>query len=140
MIFFSCVFNDGNKNINFETHPRSWMVVMVTFFFVDCALNRISIRRHGVNIWFWPVLFTVYKNIYFHIDFWPFFLCTNCLENKNFPPKKSCFPTSLGKLSFLHGFFSLDFSRALVYSTKPMGNLRFPNQLKVIAQISNLQL
>jgi len=41
MTFLSCVFNDGSKNINFELHPRSWMVVMVTFLCVDCALNRI---------------------------------------------------------------------------------------------------
>uniref|UniRef100_A0A7M5WQB7 Peptidase M12B domain-containing protein n=1 Tax=Clytia hemisphaerica TaxID=252671 RepID=A0A7M5WQB7_9CNID len=32
----------GDKNINFELHPRSWIVVMVTFLCVDCALNRNS--------------------------------------------------------------------------------------------------
>ena len=46
MTFLSCVFNDGNKNINFELNPRSWIIVMVTFLFVDCALNEIGIGRH----------------------------------------------------------------------------------------------
>ena len=31
MTFLSCVFNDGNYNINFELNLRSWIVVMVTF-------------------------------------------------------------------------------------------------------------
>ena len=55
-------------------------------------------------------------------------------------PKSHVFQPALENCQFYIGFFSLDFSRILVYFTKPMGNLHFPNQLKVIAQISNLQL
>ena len=55
-------------------------------------------------------------------------------------PKSHVFRPALENFQFYIGFFLLDFSRALDYSTKPIGNLRFPNQLKVIAQISNLQL
>ena len=48
MIFLSCVFNDGNYNINFDLNPRSWIVVMVTFLYVQYALKRIAICRQRV--------------------------------------------------------------------------------------------
>ena len=55
-------------------------------------------------------------------------------------PKTHVFQPALENCQFYIGFFSLNFSRALVYFTKPMGNLSFPNQLKVGTQISNLPL
>ena len=49
VIFFSCVFNDGNCYFNFELNPRSWIVVMVTYCLRWCAMNRIAICHHSVQ-------------------------------------------------------------------------------------------
>ena len=51
-IYFSYVFNDGNYNVNFELHPESWMVVMVTIVSVDARWieSRFVVTAYNIEI------------------------------------------------------------------------------------------